>query len=398
MSRIRTLKPEFWQDEKMAPLDPLTRLVFLGLISLADDAGRLVDNVKAIDGQLFPDTDDSARQALDTLAEIGRIERGLSASGQRIIQLVNWSKHQKIDKPNFKSALPEIALGDPSTTRRRSIPPKLRDAIYDRDGGVCQRCGCLTRRDKRDKYDSDPDLAEIDHIKQVIEGGTNDPQNLRLLCLGCNRKRAGEDVRRRNGEKSTTRRRKVDDTSALHTNDLGPRTKDRGPRTIDPPPSPAPVGAADVSPSCADAPSGPPTPGAGRSSAPPPEMPPSEPRSATEPRAPGDHRGQEEAADCQPPSAPTSWLAPIATRYEGVMGPGSFPWGQAGKALKPLAQHYAPSEIAAHLGAYLEQTEARFVNLAKFAQTFATWKPQPLVDEWGVLTEYGERVTRPRVA
>lgn len=100
MARIRTLKPEFWADEKLSLLDPITRLVFLGLVSMADDAGRLIDNVKQLDGQLFPNTDDSCRDALDTLARMERIIRYQSASGQYLLQIANWSKHQRVDKPS----------------------------------------------------------------------------------------------------------------------------------------------------------------------------------------------------------------------------------------------------------------------------------------------------------
>lgn len=100
MPRIRTVKPEFWGDEKLAPMAAIDRLVFLGLISMADDAGRLVDNVKSIDGFIFPDTEESSRDSLDTLASAGRILRYRSESGQRLIQVANWLKHQKVDKPS----------------------------------------------------------------------------------------------------------------------------------------------------------------------------------------------------------------------------------------------------------------------------------------------------------
>jgi hypothetical protein len=96
MARIRTIKPEFWADEKLGPLDARTRLVFLGLISHADDAGRLVDNVKQIDGQIFPHTDESARESLETLAALGRIIRYEGPSGQRLIQVTRWSDHQRV--------------------------------------------------------------------------------------------------------------------------------------------------------------------------------------------------------------------------------------------------------------------------------------------------------------
>lgn len=104
MPRIRTIKPEFWQDEKLAPLTPIARLVFLGLISMADDAGRVVDNVKSIDGFIFPLSNDTSRESLDTLARLSRVLRYRTKSGQQLIQVLNWH-HQKVDKPS-KYVLP----------------------------------------------------------------------------------------------------------------------------------------------------------------------------------------------------------------------------------------------------------------------------------------------------
>jgi hypothetical protein len=124
MARIRTLKPEYWQDEKLSPLPPLTRLVFLGLISQADDAGRLVDSVRLIDGLLFPQTEDSCAESLQLLASLGVISRGPTESGQRIIQVVGWH-HQKVDHPNLSAALPPILDPGPSPKRRRKSPDSL---------------------------------------------------------------------------------------------------------------------------------------------------------------------------------------------------------------------------------------------------------------------------------
>lgn len=111
MPRIRTIKPEFWQDEKLAPLSPLERLVFLGLICMADDAGRLLDNIKHIDGQLFPETDDSSREPIETLARLSRVIRYTSSSGQRLIQIARWENHQKVDNP-AKKVLPAPTAED----------------------------------------------------------------------------------------------------------------------------------------------------------------------------------------------------------------------------------------------------------------------------------------------
>lgn len=131
LARIRTIKPEFWGDEKLAPLDPLTRLVFLGLISMADDAGRLLDNVKSIDGFLFPETDDTSRVALDTLARLSRISRYTVASGARIIQVANWPKHQKVDKPSTY-VLPPETVATPSRDSGETLDESSRSDLGPR--------------------------------------------------------------------------------------------------------------------------------------------------------------------------------------------------------------------------------------------------------------------------
>jgi len=131
--RIRTLKPEFWSDEKLSLLDPLTRLVFLGLISMADDYGRLVDNVKLLDGQLFPNTDDSCRAPLELLARIGRIVRYRAASGQSVIQVMHWTRHQKVMHPG-KAVLPPVD----GAVLIQPTPPEALPPSHPSPGGEAQ--------------------------------------------------------------------------------------------------------------------------------------------------------------------------------------------------------------------------------------------------------------------
>lgn len=128
MPRIRTIKPEFWADEKLAPMNAIERLTFLGLISMADDAGRLLDNVKIIDAFVFPETDETCRDALATLSRAGRIIRGKTSSGQAVIQIANWDKHQKVDKPNLKACFPKIADVVAETLTNNSESSNSRDS------------------------------------------------------------------------------------------------------------------------------------------------------------------------------------------------------------------------------------------------------------------------------
>jgi hypothetical protein len=111
MARIRTIKPEFWQDEKLTPMADVDRLLFLFLVSSADDCGRLLDKPSKIEADMFDgvqDRRDDVREALARLSRIGRILRGKTASGQRVIEITNWAKHQRVDHPNVKAAFPEI--------------------------------------------------------------------------------------------------------------------------------------------------------------------------------------------------------------------------------------------------------------------------------------------------
>lgn len=162
MPRIRSIKPEFFSDEKLAPLPPITRLVFLGLISMADDAGRLIDNLKAIDAFIFPESDDSARDSIAQLVELGRVVRYTSGSGQRLLQLVNWERHQKIDHRSIHclpapsaedlaraSRGPREDLASPSREPRETLAPDLGSRILD----LGSRIGI----NAREARESDPD-------------------------------------------------------------------------------------------------------------------------------------------------------------------------------------------------------------------------------------------------
>lgn len=76
----------------------------------------------------------------------------------------------------------------------------LRNAVWERDGARCQKCGKKDlRREKVDRYDSGHltgyDLGEIDHIIARADGGLTVIENLQLLCVLCNRRKAGQAAR-----------------------------------------------------------------------------------------------------------------------------------------------------------------------------------------------------------
>lgn len=160
MPRIRTIKPEFWQDEKLAPLDVIDRLVFLGLISMADDAGRLLDNVKVIDAFVFPETTETSRESLANLSRISRIRRGVTPSGQKVIQITNWGRHQRVDHANLKASLPELVTDQQPERSSREVREAL--ATGSRDDLR------PTTYDQRPTTDDDEPAASSDARRKIV--------------------------------------------------------------------------------------------------------------------------------------------------------------------------------------------------------------------------------------
>ena len=96
MARSRNIKPGFFTNDKLAELPALTRLLFIGLWTIADRDGRVEDRPKKIKAECLPYDSIDADDALNELASAGFLER-YTVEGVAVIQVVNWSKHQNPD-------------------------------------------------------------------------------------------------------------------------------------------------------------------------------------------------------------------------------------------------------------------------------------------------------------
>lgn len=118
MPRIRTLKPEIWSDEALGACPRDARLLFVGLITQADDEGRFRAAPALLRASIFPYdeslTRDRVQAWLDALAEAGLVIL-YTVKGQRYGQFPAWTSHQKIDRPS-ESKLPPIGAADPAPT------------------------------------------------------------------------------------------------------------------------------------------------------------------------------------------------------------------------------------------------------------------------------------------
>lgn len=63
----------------------------------------------------------------------------------------------------------------------------VRRYVKERDRLTCQCCGTTDppKPETRSGWGQRYDPWDVDHIVPVIQGGTDDPDNLRLLCMDC---------------------------------------------------------------------------------------------------------------------------------------------------------------------------------------------------------------------
>lgn len=129
MARARNIKPGFFHNEELVELPFATRLLFVGLWTIADRAGRLEDRPKKIKMAIFPADDVDVDAALQSLHEAGFIVR-YAAKGGAYIAIPAWAKHQNphhrepeslIPAPGETEAETEQAQVEPEASPRQAL-------------------------------------------------------------------------------------------------------------------------------------------------------------------------------------------------------------------------------------------------------------------------------------
>lgn len=110
MARKRMISPNFWTDEKLGECTICERLLFMGLISNADDDGYGRANPKLIKSVIFPyDTDLRVSDIDKWLSHLGTLSLIVlyKYRDQTYYFVPNFHKHQTINKPT-PTILPKI--------------------------------------------------------------------------------------------------------------------------------------------------------------------------------------------------------------------------------------------------------------------------------------------------
>ena len=108
MARIRTIKPEFWEDEKLAKLPVYARLLFIGTWNFADDNGVLLANPVLMKSHIFPYEDigiSTISEWIDMLVENGMLIR-TTYNGKDYLVIRKFLIHQKINRKSIRINIP----------------------------------------------------------------------------------------------------------------------------------------------------------------------------------------------------------------------------------------------------------------------------------------------------
>ncbi len=125
--RIRTIKPEWLEDEELAAASDEARVLSVALILMSDDHGRGRASIATIaaetwryalernDGADAPEVLAKASRALRELVDMGFVML-YSVRAQRYFEIHNWKKHQKVDK----TSAPRVPAPEEQETSEKS--------------------------------------------------------------------------------------------------------------------------------------------------------------------------------------------------------------------------------------------------------------------------------------
>lgn len=101
MSRIRTIKPDFWRDDALSSVSAEAALLAIGLLNHSDDEGFFNANPKLIEADVFPlrELSSSVTTLLQELSKIGYLTFYIGSDNKKYGLVTNFAKHQVINKP-----------------------------------------------------------------------------------------------------------------------------------------------------------------------------------------------------------------------------------------------------------------------------------------------------------
>ena len=119
MPRARNIKPGFFKNDLLAEIDPLGRLLFAGLWTIADREGRLEYRPKRIKAEILPYDNCDIEDLLSQLIKKEFLNL-YTVKENKYLEISNFNKHQN---PHHKEPSSDI----PAPTKTETSPGQNRD-------------------------------------------------------------------------------------------------------------------------------------------------------------------------------------------------------------------------------------------------------------------------------
>ncbi len=161
MPRIRSLKPEAWADKKIGALSIEGRLLFVVLITFADDYGVFSADAGAIWAHGYrhdPEHLASVDRWLQELETAGRIALYVDGD-ERFGWLPRWADHQRVDHPS---------------RRRQSVPPADIVARFSRQSRESDTRPSGESREDRETRANTGTPEDVANVSRESRNGTTD--------------------------------------------------------------------------------------------------------------------------------------------------------------------------------------------------------------------------------
>lgn len=220
MARIRSVHPSLFTDEAWVSCSPLARVLYIGLLTEADDHGLFEWKPLQIKMRVLPADALDVGPLLDELIAADLVGR-LESDGKTLGAIRRYCKFQRPKKPTYVYALP-AEWGDYVGVKGDDEGESLRHRLWEQQDGACYYCSTdITHYSKRHNS------LEVDHIKPVSRGGSDDESNLCAACRACNR---GKCDRSESEWRATLRARAAKEPVASAKDRLAPQMEDGGGR------------------------------------------------------------------------------------------------------------------------------------------------------------------------
>jgi len=105
MARTRSVKPSFFKNEFLAECEPMARLLFIGLWTLADSQGRMEFRPLRIKAELFPYENCDILSLLRQLSERGFV-RAYESGDVKVLEIPTFGEHQRCHPDERDEGLP----------------------------------------------------------------------------------------------------------------------------------------------------------------------------------------------------------------------------------------------------------------------------------------------------